>query len=61
MNKQGRLGKRALSYILCMALVLSGLMVPTQQVRAEETPEVEIGDIVAYGNCGAEGSEASVK
>ena len=61
MNKQGRLGKRALSYILCMALVLSGLMVPTQQVRAEETPEVEIGAIVASGNCGAVGSETSVK
>ena len=53
MNKQRTLGKRALSYILCMALVLSGLMVPTQQVRAEETPEVEIGAIVASGNCGA--------
>ena len=61
MNKQGRLGKRALSYILCMALVLSGLMVPTQQVHAAETPEVEIGDIVASGDCGAEGSETSVK
>ena len=53
MNKQRTLGKRALSYILCMALVLSGLMVPTQQVRAEETPEVEIGAIVASGDCGA--------
>ena len=53
MNKQRTLGKRALSYILCMALVLSGLMVPTQQVRAEETPEYEIGAIVASGNCGA--------
>ena len=52
MNKQGRLGKRALSYILCMALVLSGLMVPTQQVRAEEI-EYEIGAIVDSGNCGA--------
>ena len=61
MNKQGRLGKRALSYILCMTLVLSGLMVPTQQVHAEETPEVEIGAIVASGNCGAVGSETSVK
>ena len=53
MNKQRKLGKRALSYILCMALVLSGLMVPTQQVRAEETPELEIGAIVASGDCGA--------
>ena len=60
MNKQGRLGKRALSYILCMALVLSGLMVPTQQVRAEET-EYEIGAIVASGDCGAVGRETSVK
>ncbi len=61
MNKQRTLGKRALSYILCMALVLSGLMVPTQQVRAEETPEVEIGAIVASGDSGVEGSETSVK
>ena len=53
MNKQRTLGKRALSYILCMALILSGLMVPTWQVRAEETPEVEIGAIVDSGNCGA--------
>ena len=53
MNKQRTLGKSALSYILCMTLVLSGLMVPTQQVRAEETPEVEIGAIVASGDCGA--------
>jgi len=35
MNTGRKLGKRILSYILCMALVLSGLMVPAKQVKAE--------------------------
>ena len=41
MNKVKKQGKRVLSFLLCTALAMSGLMVPTKQVRAEESQAQE--------------------
>jgi len=41
MKKQRKLGKRVLSILLCMSLTMSGLIVPTKQVRAVETQAEE--------------------
>ena len=41
MNKIKKQGKRVLSFLLCTALAMSGLMVPTKQVRAVETQAEE--------------------
>ena len=41
MNKVKKQGKRMLSLLLCTALAMSGLMVPTKQVRAVETQAEE--------------------
>ena len=41
MNKVKKQGKRVLSLLLCTALAMSGLMVPTKQVRAVETQAEE--------------------
>ena len=41
MNKVKKQGKRVLSFLLCTALAMSGLIVPTKQVRAEESQAQE--------------------